>query len=875
MRTLKRTLCLVLAMVMVLGMFGIASATSFKDDGKVQYKEAVDVMTGIGSINGMGDGTFNPAGNVTRAQAAKMVAYAVLGENVAKTLPATASSFKDVDSNFVWAIPSIEYLVKAGVINGRGDGTFDPNGKVTAYEIAKMLLCAAGYGKKGEFTGNSWSLNVAITAQKQGVFTGSKAADRNAAATREECALYCFNGLTKVAKVVWDKDKEAYEVLVPGTFPDNNGDGVRQIAEEVYPKLIAQPTTENGRTGYYWMLNGKYISSFVVDDSVLATSTNGTSFANLTTPTSSKYIKVKPDTAVTYYYQDTEVTATYPTGATGADDDAKLADNISKIEAKAATKGVIVNFVDTDDNGKYDTVSVIEKSVDRLATPPVVKTVGSKTTVTLSASILNVDADNISYPADLAKGDVILYYAVGSHYYVEKAAKVDGDTVSSYTAAYVTINNANYAASALTGTELGSADDLTDLQALMGKKGYSFYTDNGGNICYVVAPDAAAVAENTVFVMAMDAPQSFGKYSYKAAVVKPDGTQEIMAVKKTAKAGGTLTALSEDADARIDAATPMDNGKLKAFVFYTFAKNDDGSYNLTEATNQSAKVRMTSSGTVATGALADGDYAYSIAAKEANFLKKSTYAAATSWGAGVAEPNVANAGTSFLYYDASAKTFTVKTGIANALSYTANENTKIFILNEKNNAYASVVIAMGSSTTSPATGFDQVFVASAPTVTYDANGTELYTHKAVVNGEEKTVTTYDNDWTVGQVWFVKEYAANGAVKADTAKTVAQATGVASGLAFTDVTDLDYAGGTLTVTSHNGGTALKTSYVLKSATKIFFLNNTDITNPTISAVSAEQAASLIKLYAADDNEEITLVPTSTTDTDIAIIYLLLK
>jgi|GEM_PF-1938274 len=235
MRTLKRTLCLVLAMVMVLGMFGIASATSFKDDGKVQYKEAVDVMTGIGSINGMGDGTFNPAGNVTRAQAAKMVAYAVLGADVAKTLPVTASSFKDVDSNFNWAIPSIEYLVKRGVINGRGNGTFDPNGNITAYEIAKMLLCAAGYGKNGEYTGNSWMLNVAITAQKQGVFTGSKTTDRSAAATREECALYCFNVLTKVTMVNYDKTKDAYVDVSPA----------KNIGEAVYGLAIDSADKED------------------------------------------------------------------------------------------------------------------------------------------------------------------------------------------------------------------------------------------------------------------------------------------------------------------------------------------------------------------------------------------------------------------------------------------------------------------------------------------------------------------------------------------------------------------------------------------------------------------------------------------------------
>ena len=210
MRTLNKTLCLVLALVMVFGMLGTASAANFTDDATIQYKEAVGVMTGIEAINGMGDGTFAPAGNVTRAQAAKMVAYAVLGKGMAEKLPVVASSFKDVDANFAWAIPSIEYLVGEGVINGRGDGTFDPAGDVTAYEIAKMLLCAAGYGVNDEYVGNSWAITVAIDAQKNGVFADTKATELNAAASREECALYCFNVLTDVEMVRYGEFVKRY-----------------------------------------------------------------------------------------------------------------------------------------------------------------------------------------------------------------------------------------------------------------------------------------------------------------------------------------------------------------------------------------------------------------------------------------------------------------------------------------------------------------------------------------------------------------------------------------------------------------------------------------------------------------------------------------
>ncbi len=84
MRTLNKTLALVLALVMVLGMFGVASAADFTDDETIQYKEAVGVMTGIEAINGMGDGTFQPKSTATRAQVAQiyMNAMEILNKTV-------------------------------------------------------------------------------------------------------------------------------------------------------------------------------------------------------------------------------------------------------------------------------------------------------------------------------------------------------------------------------------------------------------------------------------------------------------------------------------------------------------------------------------------------------------------------------------------------------------------------------------------------------------------------------------------------------------------------------------------------------------------------------------------------------------------------
>jgi hypothetical protein len=195
MRSLKKTLTLALVFVMAIGLLS-AGAVDFTDADDIQYAEAVEVMTGIGAINGYPDGTFNPDGLVTRAEAAKLVTYAILTPNVAEYLPKGTSSFNDVPANH-WAAPYIEYCVSQGIVNGRGNGKFDPNGNVTAYELAKMLLTAAGYGRNNEYVGATWSLNVAIDAHDKGIFTGTQADNYAAPATREEAALYVFNGLSR------------------------------------------------------------------------------------------------------------------------------------------------------------------------------------------------------------------------------------------------------------------------------------------------------------------------------------------------------------------------------------------------------------------------------------------------------------------------------------------------------------------------------------------------------------------------------------------------------------------------------------------------------------------------------------------------------
>ena len=209
MRTLKKTLSLVLVVAMVLGLCVVGASAKnavedFTDADKIgdAYYEAVGVMTGIGVIKGMGDGTLSPTGYYTRAQAAKIITYMLIGEKAAESLVCTTAPFEDVAANH-WAAGYIAFCVEKGIINGMSATTFEPEGQLTGFQWAKMLLCAVGFGSQGEFTGNSWSLNTAFVAHRVGLFDGDLAGADHVALQRQQAMLYAFNVLTTVPQVAY------------------------------------------------------------------------------------------------------------------------------------------------------------------------------------------------------------------------------------------------------------------------------------------------------------------------------------------------------------------------------------------------------------------------------------------------------------------------------------------------------------------------------------------------------------------------------------------------------------------------------------------------------------------------------------------------
>ena len=266
MRTLKKTLSLVLVVAMVLGLCVVGASAynkveDFTDDvDKIgdAYYEAVGVLTGIGVIDGMTETAFEPQGTYTREQAAKIIAYMMLGKDKADSLTCVEAPFEDVAASR-WSAGYIAFCVEQGIIDGMTETTFEPTGTLTGFQWAKMLLCAVGFGVNDEFTGSSWSVNTAKVAHTVDLFEGDLEGADHVALRREQAALYAFNVLTNVKKVAYSANVTSYVYGIRGyTTVDGIGHTLAEDVFDLYSATgIITDNEGNGasvttlREGYY------------------------------------------------------------------------------------------------------------------------------------------------------------------------------------------------------------------------------------------------------------------------------------------------------------------------------------------------------------------------------------------------------------------------------------------------------------------------------------------------------------------------------------------------------------------------------------------------------------------------------------------------
>ena len=288
---MKKFLSLVLALVMTMSLVTVsAGAKDFTDSSKINYSEAVDVLSEAKVIDGYADGAFNPSNTLTRGAAAKIICNLILGPTTASALVADAAPYKDVPTNHTFA-GYIAYCQKTGIISGYADGTFKPANSLTGYAFMKMLLGALGYDAANEgYTGANWSINVAKQAISIGLNDGLKGEFNGVkAVNREEACLYAFNTLNAtmveytnqtivIANGTVKTDKVAKDMENNARTETIKEDNKMQFAEKYFTNLEKEPTSDDfGRPANKWTYKNTDIGTYVDYTLMVAEYTDGVS----------------------------------------------------------------------------------------------------------------------------------------------------------------------------------------------------------------------------------------------------------------------------------------------------------------------------------------------------------------------------------------------------------------------------------------------------------------------------------------------------------------------------------------------------------------------------------------------------------------------
>ncbi|MBQ3573728.1 MAG: S-layer homology domain-containing protein, partial [Clostridia bacterium] len=205
MKTIKRLLCMAIAIMMLMSCVSITATAEkgaagvFSDVSNDQvYSNAVSTLNLMGVINGYPDGTFGPDKNVTRAEFTAMLMRTLnlgnVGSSSAAELPFTDVS--DTDSDINWAIPNINTAYGMKVINGYEDSTFRPGANVAYEEAVKMIVCTLGYGENVDVSGTPWYANYIAIGNQIGITkTASKIGQVETPATRACIAQLLYDSL--------------------------------------------------------------------------------------------------------------------------------------------------------------------------------------------------------------------------------------------------------------------------------------------------------------------------------------------------------------------------------------------------------------------------------------------------------------------------------------------------------------------------------------------------------------------------------------------------------------------------------------------------------------------------------------------------------
>ena len=581
MRNLKRVLSLALASVMLLGMMVIGAGAADKtyadltDSDQISNTEAVALLVDLGIIQGKPDGSYAPTEIVDRATMAKLICTMIMGDIDQNLYKGTKTDLTDVDGH--WAEGYIKYCYSNNIITGDGQGHFFPNEPVTVVQAAKMLLVALGYNAadRGYQNDANWSVNIMKDAMstvndsnKTVSLTNGISVKASDSLTRDNAAQMIFNTLfakTVTPNYQWDMGNQYIQSYTPGsslaatTFGGlTRFTGILTSAAPgataiTAPKSASGTTLTTSVTGlsasaadvgknvaFYTRgdaANAPLVSSTVVgaDSTVLYTDTLGNTVEAMVKTAATKQVEPEDASVATTF----GITSFVVNGVAGK----------AVTDINALTAGSKIEYIDTDGNGKVDTVSGTSYTLSKVSnkveakgdTPAYLTITGVTGTSYNDAHAANkIEAKYAEGFDAVAKGDYVLYNESNGKIYLQPVTVVEG-AMTSYNVSKSTVT--------VDGTVYGVSDQtvesvVSELTKVVNVYGTSYnYTTVDGTAAkflldangYVLATTGIATAANYAVIMRVGVTTTSGDVMGNGAgktvsmvVALPDGTVETL-----------------------------------------------------------------------------------------------------------------------------------------------------------------------------------------------------------------------------------------------------------------------------------------------------------------------------------------------------------
>ena len=548
---MKKLLALVLALVMTMAL-AVTSNAAFKDADSIDCKEAVDVMNAVGVFIGDEKGNFNAKDNLTREQAAKIIAYLELGEKAADALVGSAT-FTDVAATR-WSAGFVSYCAQAGVVAGY-DGKFDPAGQLTALQFGKMLLVEIGYDAKAAgMVGTDWAINTSKLLATTGLMKGIDGSV-NQVLTREKAAQMCLNALktptveyaTKGSNITvngaeinfgastptYVRNTVAKDQTISQEQLTNSTDYTVELGEKLYKKLVLKSTEDAfGRPTHTWTFENKKVGEYIEDaDLTYTTSVKlGTIYSDLGLSE-----KIAAKGVVFYRNGNTEVNSGNDSKGVALTD-AAIAKNVSN---KIGDNGVLVQVWYNNDKGTA-IVTLIDTYVAKVNS--VTKATSSADRfITLDEKTAPTGKMNHKFTTeDFAAKDIVAYtaamndegkYEIQTVKLLEKSASglltewngtsldVDkGKSENNFTVGGTTYK---YSAHDYVVDEDGSASQVWNFS--VNKSDLDVYLDDYGYALYISGVEAS---KDYAVVIGQGKTNQYGSNLFGATLLLPDGTKK-------------------------------------------------------------------------------------------------------------------------------------------------------------------------------------------------------------------------------------------------------------------------------------------------------------------------------------------------------------